>query len=57
MKDLQLLHHALDDVHYVNDITGSVQVVHGPAQGTQSHFGVLLKRHGYCNNLDQAIVV
>lgn len=52
MEDLQLVHKALDDVHYVDDVSWSVQLVHGPAQGTQCHFWVFLNGHGYSNHLD-----
>ena len=53
MKDLQLVDHALDDVHYVDDVFWPVQVIHGPAQGTQRHFWVLLQRHGHRHYLHE----
>ena len=52
MEHLQFVHQALDDMHYVDDISCSVELVHGPPQGAQCHFWVFLEGHGYCNNLD-----
>ena len=53
MKDFQLVNKTLDDVHYVDDVSWSVQMVHGPPQGAQGDFWIFLEGHGYCNNLHQ----
>lgn len=53
VEDLQLLQHALDDMHDVHEVARSGCLVDDPSQGRHGHLWIVPQGHGHCHDLQK----